>query len=163
MKKIISTLTMAMVIATTGFAQQDVKSEQIVHKEKKVMKNKKHDPIMRLESLTDAQRAELKKMREQNREVSKPQRERVRTVKEELRMKQTSDSPNMDEINKLIDEKHTLEAQIEKNRAAQGVKMRAVLTPEQKTELDANMKARKAEHKQMKVERKDVRLQKEAH
>lgn len=163
MKKIISTLTMALVIATTGFSQQDVKSEQIVHKEKKVMKNRKHDPIIRLESLTDAQRAELKKMREQNREVSKPQREKVRTVKEELRTKQNSDSPNMDEINKLIDEKHTLEAQIEKNRAAQGVKMRAVLTPSQKTELDANIKARKAEHKQMKVERKEVRVQKEAH
>ena len=164
MKKIISTLTMALLIAGAGFAQGDLNTEQAVHKEKKVIKHRKGgDPIMQLESLSDTQRAELQKMREQNREVSKPQREKVRAVKQDLRTKQNSDSPNMDEVNKLIDEKHTLEAQIEKNKAAQRVKMRAVLTPEQKAELDANVKARKAEHKGMKVERKQVRIEKEAY
>ncbi|MFT5919035.1 MAG: Spy/CpxP family protein refolding chaperone [Granulosicoccus sp.] len=158
MKKIISTLTMALVIASAGFAQQDVKSEQVIHKEKKVVKHRKGGgQIMQIESLSESQRTELQKMRNQNREVSKPQREKVRMVKEEIRTKQSSDSPNMEEINKLIDEKHTLEAQMEKNRAAQGVKMRSVLTPEQKAELDVNMKARKAEHKQMKGERKELK------
>lgn len=164
MKKIISTLTMALLIAGAGFAQEDANTEQIVRKEKKVVKHRKGgDNIMQLESLSEAQRAELLKMRKQNNEVSKPQREKIRAVKQDLRTKQNSDSPNLDEVNKLIDEKHTLEAQIEKNKAAQRVKMRAVLTPEQKKELDANVKARKAEHKQMRLERKEVRIEKEAH
>ena len=102
-------------------------------------------------------------MRKKNKEVSKPQREKLRAVNEELHNKRTSDNPNMDEVNKLIDEKHGLEAQVEKNRAAQGVKMRALLTPEQKAELDANHKARKVAHKKMKMERNGVRHQKDVH
>ena len=160
MKKTISILTMALLIGGAGVAQENVKTEQVVHKEKKVMKQ---NPILSIESLTDAQRAELEKMQHQNREVSKPQREKLRMVKQELRTKQTSASPNMDEVNSLIDDKNTLEAQVEKNRAAQGLKMRALLTPEQKTELDSKMKAQKAERKQMRGERKEMKLQKEAH
>jgi Spy/CpxP family protein refolding chaperone len=160
MKRTISILTIALLIAGAGFAQENVKTEQVGHKEKKVMK---HNPILRLESLTEAQRANLEKMQNQNREVSKPQREKLRRVKQELRTKQTSASPNMDEVNSLIDDKNTLEAQVEKNRAAQGFKMRAVLTPEQKTELDSKMKAQKAERKQMRGERKEMKPQKEAH
>ena len=82
--------------------------------------------------------------------------------KQELRTKQTSASPNMDEVNSLIDDKNTLEAQVEKNRAAQGLKMRALLTPEQKTELDRKIKAQMAERKQMRGERKEMKLQKES-
>jgi Spy/CpxP family protein refolding chaperone len=160
MKKTISILTMALLIGGAGVAQENVKTEQVVHKEKKVMKQ---NPILSIESLTDAQRSELEKMQHQNREVSMPQREKLRMVKQELRTKQTSASPNMDEVNSLIDDKNTLEAQVEKNRAAQGLKMRALLTPEQKTELDRKIKAQMAERKQMRGERKEMKLQKEAH
>ena len=154
---------MALLIASVALAQQEAKHEHKEPHAKKEFRGKKGDPIMQLESLTDEQRAALEKMRKQNRETSKPQREKVRAVKDALRTKETADKPNMDDINKMIDEKHTLEAQMEKDRAAQRVQMRSVLTKEQKAELDATMEKRKTERKEMKTHRKEMRPQHEAH
>ncbi len=157
MKKIISTVAIALLVVGTGFAQNDTGSEKLGHKEANMKREHKGDAIMKLESLSDAQRAELQKLRKQNQEVSKPQREKIRAVKEALRTQQASDSPNIDEVNRLIDEKNQLEAQLEKNRAAQQTKMKSVLTDEQKAELNANMKARKESHQKHKAERKAIK------
>ena len=164
MQKIISTLTMALLIAGVGFAQTEVKGDHGHQKPMKEFKGKKGDPIMQIESLSDTQRAELEKMKRQNRDATKPQREKIREMRHEIRTIETSENPDREQVNRLIDEKHVLEAQMEKDRASQRAKMRSVLSDDQKKELDVMMEKRKVERKEMKAVKKEkVRPQHEAH
>jgi len=150
---------MSLIMISAGFAQQEVKETEVGHRKQKAQHHKQ-DPITKLESLSEDQKAQLKKMKMENREKAKPQREELKAVKTELRTKQTAENPNKEEIDQLIDKKHTMQAKMEKDRSAQRVKMRSVLTPEQRAELDASQKAK---HEKRQAERKEMKVRKENH
>lgn len=107
-----------------------------------------HHALMEsLPNLTEAQKTQLKEIREQGRKDSQPQREKMKAMREKLQNMKMSDNPNQKEIDTLIDEMHRLKAQMEKSRTASELKMRSVLTPEQRKVLDEKMKEKHAMRK----------------
>lgn len=106
-----------------------------------------HGLMESLPNLTDAQKTQLKEIREQGRKDSQPLREKMKAMREKLQNMKMSDNPNQKEIDAMIDEMHRLKAQIEKSRTASELKMRSVLTPEQRKVLDEKMKEKHAMRK----------------
>ncbi len=101
------------------------------------------DPEARLEKmkehlqLSDAQAEQIKAIKNEARENSENYRENLKRIKEELKALKRSDNPDMRSINNKIDEASTYKAQIEKVRAASKMKVRQILTPEQRSKMDA--------------------------
>ena len=88
-------------------------------------------------SLNDQQRTELQKIQTEQLKERTQTRNLLREERAKLEVLQTSDKPDMKEINKLIDEIAAIQAQQMKSQAASRQKIRSLLTDEQRTIYDA--------------------------
>ncbi len=93
-------------------------------------------PGMNIPGLTDKQKAEMKKIHLAQMDATKDIRNQIMEKKAHLHTLQTADKANMKAINATIDEISALKTQIAKKRAATHQKVRALLTPEQRTMFD---------------------------
>ena len=90
-----------------------------------------------MESLDEKQREEMKKIRTAQLKESVQTRNRLKEKRAKLELLQTADKPDMKEINKVIDEIASIQAQEMKAQAASRQKIRSLLTEEQRIYFDA--------------------------
>jgi Spy/CpxP family protein refolding chaperone len=147
MKKLIGMAALFFALGTAANAQESKPGDGVKAQHRGEFKDGHHALMESLPDLTDAQKTQLKEMREQGRKESQPQREKMKAMREKLQNMKMSDNPNQKEIDALIDEMHVLKAQMEKSRTAYELKMRSVLTPEQRKVLDEKMKEKHAMRK----------------
>ena len=112
--------------------------------------------------LTDAQKAQIKQIRQNSRESTKPLREQLRAIRQEVR--QSTQSGTFDEVfvTQKLTEAASLQAKLMGAKFAAHQETLSVLTPEQKTKLDemrAQFKAKQAERKAKRQERRGRRSQ----
>ena len=100
-------------------------------------KNKLHmfGPVW-MHTLSDEQKAAVDKMHLEVAKVEKLLRAQMKATKMELNLLAVTDSPDMDAINKKIDEVAALKTKIMRNRFAHIVEMREALTPQQRISYD---------------------------
>ena len=87
--------------------------------------------------LNEEQREEMKKIRTEQLKERTQTRNLLREKRARLELLQTSDKPDMKEINKVIDEIAAVQAQAMKAKAADRQKIRSLLTEEQRVYFDA--------------------------
>jgi len=88
-------------------------------------------------NLDEKQREELQKIRTEQMKENTRFRNQLKEKRAKLETLQTADKPDMKEINKVIDEIATVQAQEMKSQAANRQKIRALLTEEQRVRFDA--------------------------
>ena len=88
-------------------------------------------------SLTDRQREEIRKIRTEQLQNRTQTSNLLREKRAKLEVLQTDNKPDMNEINKVIDEIAALQAQAMKAQAAARQKIRSLLTDEQRACYDA--------------------------
>ena len=118
--------------------------------------------FMRSLELTDAQKAQMKQIRQSNRESLKPLREQLRAIRQEVR--QSTQSGTFDEafVTRKLTEAASLQAKLMGAQFNAHQETLSALTPEQKTRLDemrAQFKAKQEERKAKRQERRGRRSQ----
>ena len=106
-------------------------------------------------NLTDDQKAKLKGIGESFRGRTQPLREQLRAKRQELRQANEGGTFNEALATQKLQESAGLEAKLMGEQFRMRQEMLAVLTPEQKTQLEqkrAEFKARKANHGEQKVQ-----------
>ena len=103
-------------------------------------KNKLHmfSPVW-MHTLSDEQKVAIDKMHLEVAKVEKLLRAQMKATKMELNLLAVTDSPDMDAINKKIDEVAALKTKIMRNRFAHIVEMREALTPQQRVSYDMSV------------------------
>ena len=105
-------------------------------KEMKQVRPERHTMPM-IGNLDEKQREEIKKIRTDQVKERVQTRNLLREKRAKLELLQTSDKPDMKEINKVIDEIAAVQAQAMKAKAAGRQKIRNLLTEEQRIYYDA--------------------------
>lgn len=150
MKKLMSTIGVVAVLFATAVAQDASAPEKGPHG-----KHGKYQALMNeIPDLTDEQRAQIKEIHQAARENAKGQREESKQIRMKLMELKTADDPNQAEINRLIDRQAEIKANMMKERTAAELKVRSILTPEQRKVVDAKMKERAQDREKRHQERK---------
>ena len=112
MKKLMSIIGIVALLAGTGFAQETESNVECTHKEKahaKPGKRGKHKAMLEsIPDLTEEQKAQMKEIKKSSREANKAQHEELKAVREKLRSAKTSENPDLNQVNALIDKMHAL-------------------------------------------------------
>lgn len=141
MKKVMATMGVMALLIGTSFAQDNVRTERIPADKRAEMKMKKeHGMMSEIPNLTEEQKTQIKKLKEEARVKSEPQRKQLKDLKMKLNELKTAENPNQQEINSLIDKSAKIKAEMDKARAASEIKVRQILTPEQLKVVDAKRK-----------------------
>lgn len=93
----------------------------------------------RIPDLTDQQKQEIKVLRTAHLKEVQQTKNQMDIKRAELKALQTADSPDLDAINKKIEERSALRTDLEKKSAAHKQAIRALLTDDQKVYYDKNM------------------------
>ena len=91
---------------------------------------------LRALDLTDDQKASLKSIMQEERQASEPQREQMRSLREQIRGLLDSGKADPAEVGRLTIQAHTLGQQLREQHKRAFEKFEAQLTPEQKAKLD---------------------------
>ena len=97
------------------------------------------------ENLDDKQREEIRKIRTEQVKERMQTRNLLKEKRAKLEVLQTADKPDMKEINKVIDEIASIQAQEMKAQAANRQKIRSLLTDEQRVYFDTHFAGRENE------------------
>lgn len=97
----------------------------------------------RIPDLSDKQKADIQAIRTEKLKVVKDKRNILNEKNARLQTLRTSDEPDMNEIDKLIDEISDLKADIAKSEERAIQDIRALLTDEQKLKFDMHMNKRR--------------------
>lgn len=152
MKKLMSTIGVIALLMGTSFAQDAAPS-----KEMRQGKQGKHQAMLEeLPDLTENQKAQIKDIREESREKMEPQRDEMKKLRSKMMELKSAEKPDQEQINKLIDEQAKLKAQMEKNRTASELKVRELLTPEQRKVFDAQQKEKMQKREKSMSEKKTM-------
>ncbi|MCF8464502.1 MAG: Spy/CpxP family protein refolding chaperone [Flavobacteriales bacterium] len=161
MKKMMATVGVVALLVGNSFAQEKMANEPVrMHKGGELRQEKgQHDKMADIPNLTDQQKAKIKSIKDENRKKCEPQREEMKQLRSKLHEMKTSEKPNVDDINSLIDLLASKKAEIEKEKIASEIKVRSILTPEQRKAVDEkhaeNMKIREEKQKERKELRED--------
>ncbi len=159
MKKIMATVGVVALLVGNSFAQEKMANEPVrMHKGGELRQEKGHHDMMAdIPNLTEEQKSQIKEIREVGRKQCEPQRAELKELRTKLHALKTAENPDQKQINQLIDKSASLKAEMEKSRTESQLKVRSILTPEQRKAVDAkhdeNMKMREKKH----MERKEMR------
>lgn len=154
MKKLVATLGILTFLVGTGIAQEKKECTD-APEGRKFEKRAHHERLMNeIPDLTDDQKTQIKSIKEESRKKMEPQRQEMKTIHEKLSELKSAENPNVQEINKLIDRSALVKAEMEKSRATSEMKVRSILTPEQRKVMDSKMKERKDMREKHHIERK---------
>lgn len=109
-------------------------------------------------NLSEDQKAQLKQLRQASRETTKPLREQLRAKRQELRSANAGGTFNEALATQKLTEMASLQAKMMGERVRLQQAMLAILTPEQKTQLEtarAERAAKRAERKAKRAERRN--------
>ena len=104
--------------------------------------------------LTEDQKAQIKEIRESARKEMEPQRQETKKLRMKMMELKSADNPDQKQINELIDKQAKVKAEMMKSRTAAELKVRSLLTPEQRKAVDAKKKERMEMRKKHHEERK---------
>ncbi|MFM1876168.1 MAG: Heavy-metal resistance [Bacteroidota bacterium] len=136
MKKLMSTIGVVALLMGTSLAQDAAQS-----KEMHQGKHGKHQAMLdEIPDLTEDQKAQIKQIKEESRKQMEPQRQEMKKLRAKMMEMKSSENPDQRQINQLIDEQAKLKAEMEKTRTASELKVRGLLTPDQRKVLDAKQK-----------------------
>lgn len=156
MKKLMATVGVLALLAGTTMAQDRVERSDAAEGRK--FEKRAHGERMMndIPDLTDDQKAQIKSIKEESRKKMEPQRAEMTTIRSKIAELKKAENPNQQEINKLIDKSALVKAEMEKSRTASELKVRSVLTPEQRKVMDSKMKERKDMREKHHMERKQM-------
>ena len=94
---------------------------------------------------TDDQRAQIDAIRDAHRQDAADERAEAKALREALKVERKKAEPNPEEIARLEAALDSVKAELRRDREASKAEIAALLTPEQRAELDAMKAERKAE------------------
>ena len=100
--------------------------------------NKKRQKEYAIPDLTDAQKEKIKELQTANQKVINPLKNQLQEKKAHLKSLRSSENPNLNEIDKTIDEITGLTGKMMKQRERFIQDVRKILTDEQRVYFDAN-------------------------
>jgi protein CpxP len=157
MKKLMATVGVLALLVGNSFAQdQSVKVDGHPHKMDEE-KGKRHGMMADIPNLTDAQKANIKSIKEASKKQGEPQRKQMKEIRMKLNELKTDENPDSKQINELIDKSAKLKAEMEKSRTASELKVRSILTPEQRKAVDAKRKENIEMREKKHMERKQMK------
>ena len=154
MKKLMATIGVAALLVGSSFAQN---TEIAPAKKAEFRKGKHHGMMAEIPNLTDEQKAEIKKIKEQGREKSAPQHKAMKELRLKLSELKMAENPDMQQINSLIDKSAKMKAEMEKSKTASQLKVRSILTPEQRKVVDTKRKEKMEMREKRHMERKEMK------
>ncbi len=154
MKKIMATIGVAVLLTGSSFAQN---TEMAPAKKAEFRKGKHHRMMADIPNLTEDQKAEIKKIKAESRKSSEPQRKEMKDLRSKLNTLKTAENPDQQQINSLIDKSAKMKAEMEKSRTASELKVRGILTPEQRKFVDAQRKEKMEMREKKHMERKEMK------
>jgi Spy/CpxP family protein refolding chaperone len=154
MKKLIATIGVAALLIGNSFAQN---GEAAPAKKAEFRKGKHHGMMADIPNLTEDQKVEIKKIKGEGREKAEPQRKKMKEMRTKLHELKTAENPDQNQINQLIDKSASLKAEMEKSRTASELKVRSILTPEQRKAVDAKRKENIEMREKKHMERKQMK------
>lgn len=151
MKKTMMTTTLMLLFAGATVAQdQPVRKEMKVEKRTQLHGKHLHKKHLIAElNLTDDQKERITTIRNGHKEKMEPQRKELRQLRTEIAEMKRSEQPDTKKIDAMIDRSAGMRAEMEKSRIRTEMQVEAVLTPEQKKELEAKRAERKTMRKEM--------------
>ena len=140
MKKL-QQISLAVLFLGLMFYSQTITAQ---HHEMKMGQNHECNGIAKqIPNLTEQQQTQIKNLRVEHMKKVQQLKNLIDVKKAELKVLQTADKPDLNAINKKIDEKASLKTELEKERAAFRQKVRSLLNDEQKIIFDAKMQKNK--------------------
>lgn len=135
-------IALAMVTSLTANAQPPSMQHPYSGKSPKEVRKVTHTEELTppIKGLDDKQREEIRMIRTEQLKERTQTRNRLKEKQAQLELLQTSDKPDMKEINRVIDEIATIQAQDMKSQASGRQKIRSILTEEQRVQFDARGK-----------------------
>jgi protein CpxP len=106
-------------------------------------------------NLTEAQKSQLKAMREQQREALKPVMEQQRALREQIREALESANPDATRIGQLEIQAHRLREQMKAEHEKSREAFLGILTPEQKAQLEKRKQEREQRREQFRQKRQE--------
>lgn len=94
---------------------------------------------------TDDQRAQIDAIRDAHRQDAADERAEAKALREALKVERKKAEPNPEEIARIEAALDSIKAELRRDREASKAEIAALLTPEQRAELDAMKAERKAE------------------
>jgi Spy/CpxP family protein refolding chaperone len=158
MKKVMATIGVLALLAGNSFAQEDARKEAAPAEKRAEIRSKSHKGIMAdIPDLTEEQRTQIKSIKEEGRKKMEPQHKEMKMLRSKIMELKMAENPNEKEINTLIDKSALIKAEMEKSRTASELKVRSILTPEQRVVLDSKMKEKMADRERRHKEHKQMR------
>ena len=158
MKKVMATLGVLALLIGNSFAQEDARKEAAPAEKRAEMKEKRHKGIMAdIPNLTEEQKTQIKSIKEEGRKKMEPQHKEMKVLRSKIVELKMAENPDQQEINKMIDKSALIKAEMEKSRTASELKVRSILTPEQRVVLDSKMKEKMANREKRHMEHKQMR------
>lgn len=153
MKKLMSTIGVIALLFGTSFAQEAATPEKMRHG-----KHGKHQTMLDdIPDLTEDQKAQINEIREAGRKQMEPQRQETKKLRMKMIELKSAENPDQKQINELIDRQAKVKAEMMKTRTASELKIRSLLTPEQRKAFDAKQKERREKRKKKMVEKSEMR------
>lgn len=148
MKKLMSIIGVVALMIGATYAQDAPASDKMQRG-----KHGKHQAMLdEIPNLTDEQKSQIKEIRDNARQEIQPQREETKKLRMKMMELKSADNPDQSQINELIDQQSKVKAEMMKSRTAAELKVRSILTPEQRKALDSkkkeHMEMRKKQHKE---------------
>ena len=127
-----------------GFAQQKSVDKVAKTQKQDEVKKKKGDGMLDdIPNLTEEQQNKIKSIREEARKQSEPQRKEKKELSTKVKELKAAANPNQTEINRLIDRLALVKADLKKGKTAADLKIRNILTPDQRKVLDAKLQEKR--------------------
>jgi periplasmic protein CpxP/Spy len=134
-------LTILFLASVTGLFAQNADQGQTVQPSPGFQTNERRGPRPQL-NLTEDQKAKIKEIREADKDSLKPAIEQVRTAREALQSALLANPENTADIQAKATTLGNAQSALTVRRALQEAKINEVLTPAQRTILDASRKER---------------------
>ena len=157
MKKLMATVGVLALLVGNSFSQDKLEQVEGHPHKMHAEKGKRHGMMADIPNLTDTQKAEIKSIKEASRKQAEPQRKQMKQVRMKLNELKTAENPDQNQINELIDKSAKMKAEMEKSRTASELKVRSILTPEQRKVVDAKRKERMEMREKRHAEKKEMR------
>lgn len=157
MKKVMATAGVLALLVGNVSAQDNAPTQGVQGEKQVQMREKHHDILSEIPNLSEEQKSKIKAIREEGRKQMEPQRAEMKVQRAKLMELKSAENPNTAEINKAIDRSALLKAEMEKSRTASELKVRSILTPEQRKVMDEKMKEKQAVREKQHLEKKEMR------
>lgn len=157
MKKLMATAAVVALLAGTGFAQDNSVKRGPAPERAQMKEGKHRDMMADIPNLTEEQKSQIKAIREEGRKQSEPQHKEMKELRSKLQELKAAENPDQKQINQLIDKSASLKAEMEKSRTASELKVRSILTPEQRKVVDAKQKEHIEMREKKQMERKEMK------